>query len=166
MTPRPLAFALLLVTGCMSPQQTSPAITLSADRETRAARSEFQNLLILPRDISREELTAVMRSFSRALGVKCSHCHVANATDPEAPLHFASDAKEEKRVARVMLQMTMQINDGWLERVEAAEGHDQEVAPSAAGDADAPPRVSCWTCHRGEAEPAMQPPPPPRQSSS
>ncbi|HYC89781.1 MAG TPA: c-type cytochrome [Thermoanaerobaculia bacterium] len=120
----------------------------------------YKNLKVLPRDISREQLLAIMRTFTRSLGVKCNHCHVVTATTPKEELDFPSDAKEEKRVARVMIQMTNQINREWLERVEQAEGHEEADAPAAEG-AMLQPRVGCWTCHRGQVEPELPPPPPP-----
>jgi hypothetical protein len=61
-----------------------------------------------------------------------------------------------------MIQMTQQINEEWLERVEQAEGHHEEEAAPATGTAAlTQPRVGCWTCHRGKVEPEMPPPPPP-----
>lgn len=38
---------------------------------------EFKNLKVLPKDISKRDLTTVMRSFSHALGVRCVECHVS-----------------------------------------------------------------------------------------
>jgi hypothetical protein len=152
-----LAIPLLLILGCTatnSQPAAAPATTSPAG---------FKNLKVLPRDISREQLLTVMRTFTRSLGVKCNHCHVATATTPKEVLDFPSDAKEEKRVARVMIQMTRQINEEWLERVEQAEGDGEaDEAPAATGTAElTQPRVGCWTCHRGHAEPEMPPPPPP-----
>ena len=37
---------------------------------------EFQNLRVLPTDISRDSLLRVTRDFSFALGVRCQYCHV------------------------------------------------------------------------------------------
>ena len=37
---------------------------------------EFQNLKILPKDISKDDLLVVMRDFSFALDVRCQYCHV------------------------------------------------------------------------------------------
>ena len=148
--------ATLTILGCTTAQTTAPAQVQT--------QSEFRNLQILPRNITRPELTAIMRTFTRGLGVRCSFCHVVTATEPKEQLDFPSDAKEEKRVARVMMQMTTQINGAWMERVEAAEGHEEEThATPAAGAAHAElqQRVSCWTCHRGKAEPELPPPPPP-----
>ena len=149
MTFRPVMLALVLA-GCTTAQTPAPA----------QPQSEFKNLQILPRTITRPELLATMRSFTRALGVRCNHCHVVTATEPKEQLDFPSDTKEEKRVARVMMQMTRQINSAWMERVEEAEGHEEEDAPPTAGAAP-PQRVGCWTCHRGKTEPELPPPPPP-----
>lgn len=151
-----LSFSLFLLPGCTAMTQTNaPA----------QPQSEFKNLQILPRTITRPELLSIMRSFTRGLGVRCNECHVVTATEPKEVLDFPSDAKEEKRVARVMMQMTSQINGPWLERVEAAEGHEEEHHPAAPEGAEAAshvqPRVTCWTCHRGKVEPELPPPPPP-----
>jgi hypothetical protein len=133
----------------------------SRPASTPAANPEFKNVQVLPHDLSREQLINVMRSFTRGLGVRCDHCHVVTATEPKQVLDFPSDAKEEKRVARVMIQMTQQINAQWLERVEQAEGPEKDEPAEAAAAGPAEPRVGCWTCHRGKTEPEMPPPPPP-----
>ncbi|HEX7151371.1 MAG TPA: c-type cytochrome [Thermoanaerobaculia bacterium] len=148
--------SLLLILGCTSMQQR-PVATAAAQTQ-----SQFKNLQILPRDIPREQLLTIMRGFTRSLGVKCNECHVVTATEPKEQLDFAADTKEEKRVARVMMQMTSQINGAWMERVEAAEGHHEETTEAAPSD----PRVSCWTCHRGKKEPEMPPAPAPAPAAT
>lgn len=145
---------LLLMLGCTAATSTTPSAAPPA--------GVHKNLKVLPQDLSRDQLIAIMRTFTRGLGVKCNHCHVVTATTPKEELDFASDAKEEKRVARVMIQMTNQINKEWLERVEEAEGHEEEEAHAAPAEGMlTQPRVGCWTCHRGQVEPEMPPPPPP-----
>jgi hypothetical protein len=129
-----------------------------ADTPPPPPPSEFQNLQVLPPDIPRAQLIQTMKNFARGLGVRCNHCHVVTATEPEEQLDFPSDAKEEKRAARVMLQMVQQINGPWLERVEIAEHGAGAVAEES--DEDEGPRVVCWTCHRGKPEPEAPPPPP------
>lgn len=141
----PALLAVVLVLGC----------TTAANQQPAAQPSEFRNLQILPKTITRPELLAVMRGFTRGLGVRCDHCHAPTNPPSEHP-DFPSDAKEEKRVARVMMQMAGQINGPWMERVEAVEGQSPGAKP-------AQPRVSCWTCHRGKAQPELPPPPPPQQ---
>src|SRR5437016_3936179 len=56
-----------------------------------------QNLQVLPKDISRQDLIMTMRLFNQALGVQCEHCHVER--------EFAKDDKPAKNVARAMLRM-------------------------------------------------------------
>jgi predicted trehalose synthase len=146
--------SLVLILGCTT---TQPPAT---DAQATPAASGAKNLKVLPHDMTREQLLATMRSFTRGLGVRCNHCHVVTATTPEEVLDFPSDAKEEKRAARVMIQMAQQINTEWLKRADEAEGH--ATAEASAEPASAEPRVSCWTCHRGKTEPEMPPPPPPR----
>ena len=101
-----------------------------------------QNLQVLPKDISRQDLQTTMRNFTFALGVMCDHCHV---TEPARD--FASDAKQAKKTARVMMQMT---------------GHVNEMIGSGVGKPAAEvTRVQCATCHRGEAIPETPQAPPP-----
>lgn len=156
----PLVLVAILILGCTNATQTSAPAAAPAN-------PDLKNVQVLPKTLARQELIAIMRTFTRGLGVRCNHCHVVTATEPEEKLDFASDAKEEKKVARVMIQMTQQINGPWLERVEAAEGHHEEEAPAAsASAAPVQPRVGCWTCHRGKTEPEMPPPPPPPAAPS
>jgi hypothetical protein len=96
-----------------------------------------QNLQVLPKDIPRPELLATMRGFANALGVGCEHCHVE-----EPARDFASDAKQPKKTARVMLQMVVHIN---------------EMLATGLGKAPADiTKVQCVTCHRGEAIPKVE----------
>lgn len=83
-----------------------------------------KNLKLLPA----ENLIPTMRSFSAALGVECSFCHVQG--------DFASDEKHTKEIARHMIGLAKEIN-----------GHFP----------DGKTHVTCYTCHRGAEEPAMEP---------
>lgn len=150
MTHKSWILALILILGCTT-ATTQPAATPAA---AQPAQSQHKNLQVFPKDIPRDQLIAAMRGFTRGLGVRCNHCHVVTATEPKEELDFASDAKEEKKVARVMIQMVMQINGTWLPRAEAAEGEEHHAATEDAT------RVACWTCHRGKTEPELPPPPP------
>jgi hypothetical protein len=144
---------LVLILGCttMNPPAAAPAQT----------ESQFKNLQVFPRDISRDELIGSMRVFTRSLGVRCDHCHVVTATEPKQVLDFPSDAKEEKKIARVMLRMTTEIDTAWMQRVEVAEGHDEPMKAMEPQDAVMNGRVGCWTCHRGKVQPEEPPPPEP-----
>jgi hypothetical protein len=100
-----------------------------------------KNLQVLPKDMPRPEVLKVMRSFTTALGVHCEFCHV-DAPGPRGPgsppPDFASDDKENKKKARLMMKMVAAINGDYLAKLE--EGED-------------PPKVMCETCHHGQKEP-------------
>lgn len=83
--------------------------------------------------IPHAELIPLMRNFNASLGVQCTFCHVPN--------QFDSDEKKEKLVARQMIQMVDDIN------TKTFEGKVQ---------------VGCFTCHRGDKEPKLNPPMPER----
>ncbi|QOR75056.1 MAG: c-type cytochrome [Thermoflavifilum sp.] len=116
-----------------------------------------QNLKVLPKDIDHASLIKIMHDFSDALGFRCSNCHVARAN---GDMDFASDAKPEKREAREMMRMMKKINRKYF----GVKGNFVDVYMNA--------RITCYTCHHGEAHPAvaaghpekqgpMVPPPPP-----
>lgn len=150
-------FPLVLILGCTTWNSGTPA---QPPANAASAQSQFKNLQVFPRDIPRDQLIASMRVFTRSLGVRCDHCHVVTATEPKQVLDFPSDAKEEKKIARVMLRMTTELNATWMPRVDAAEGHvepPKAITPQEAVTG----RVGCWTCHRGKTEPDMPPPPEP-----
>ena len=96
-----------------------------------------KNLQVLPKDWSRDQVTAVMRGFTNALGVRCTHCHVGQDGNPQS-MEYASDDKHEKDAARQMLKMVNTINTDFVSKV--AEG-------------DATALVRCESCHRGRAHP-------------
>ena len=87
--------------------------------------------------LTAQQLRFVMPGFTRALGVRCSYCHVGEEGESLSAYDFASDEKLAKRTARTMLGMLGDINRT-LDTVE----------PS--GD-----RVNMWchTCHRGRPRP-------------
>ena len=109
----PLVVAFVVILGCTSidQQKSQPAKT---------DNSQFHNLQVLPVNISRDELIATMRGFTRALGTRCDHCHAAGppAADGREQLDFASDAKPEKNVARTMMRMTRTINGDYISKVD------------------------------------------------
>ena len=74
-----------------------------------------------------------MNGFTRALGVKCDHCHIVG--------DFAKDDKPEKDVARGMLRMVMNLRE-----------NADKFLPGGR-------QVSCWTCHRGSTKIEVPAPP-------
>jgi photosynthetic reaction center cytochrome c subunit len=137
------ALAVFLLLGSTGSAQTPPA---GGQRAGGAAPAPFKNLQVLPKDIPRPELTQIMQAINAALGVQCAYCH--NFVAPGNPANdMASDEKTPKLVARVMMQMTSDINS--------------RLAANIKKPADQLTRVGCATCHRGAAIPVVPPAPPP-----
>ena len=80
-----------------------------------------------------QEVRQIMRAFTSGLGVQCVYCHVQG--------NFPSDDNPKKEIARHMIEMTQKINSGNFP--------------------DSKMHVTCYTCHRGEAEPKTAPEPKP-----
>jgi tetratricopeptide (TPR) repeat protein len=99
---------------------------------------KMKNAQAFPKDFPSAKLQAVMKGFTRALGVRCVYCHVGEEGKPLSSYDFASDAKPNKERAREMYRMLGDIN-----------GHLKKIQPS--GDK----RVNMWcnTCHRGRPRP-------------
>ena len=75
-----------------------------------------------------ENFRTSMDVFTSALGVQCTYCHVQGVMD--------SDDKPQKATARMMLQMTREINERF---------------------GDGKLQVRCATCHRGSPTPLTEP---------
>jgi photosynthetic reaction center cytochrome c subunit len=104
-----------------------------------------QNLQVLPKDISREELLGTMRGYTAGLGVQCNYCHIQEGRGGRND--FVTDEKQPKKTARVMITMMNHVNE------TLAAGIGKPAAELT--------KVQCVTCHRGEAIPKNPPPPPP-----
>lgn len=133
---------------------------------------KFENLQVLPKDIPKGDLVRIMKEFTNALGVRCEHCHVE--AGGEDAFKFAADDKENKKTARIMMQMVKDINAEWMVKVPEEESGEREHHPGkehgesgrATADAAKPGseiagaesrgsemRVRCVTCHHGLSEP-------------
>lgn len=97
-----------------------------------------KNLQVLPKDFTGQRLRPVMTGFTRALGVRCTYCHVGEEGKPLSTYDFASDQNPNKERAREMYRMLGSVND-----------HLKKIQPS--GDK----RVNMWchTCHQGRSRP-------------
>ncbi len=106
------------------------------------------NLQVLPKDTSPRTVVATMKGFVQGLGVRCQSCHVFKGSNPDdlAAFDFASDEKENKKTARLMLRMVMHDNEMLKDVGE----------PAAAGEM----KVTCYTCHRGDKHPLTKRPEP------
>jgi hypothetical protein len=116
-----------------------------ATTATAQIPEKFTNLKVLSPEISRPELVEIMKGFTQGLGVRCTACHMGEEGKPLKSYDFASDEKRMKQNARVMLQMVQEINSKNIPKLHL----------------DAPPiKVSCYTCHRGQKQPAITAPAP------
>lgn len=97
-----------------------------------------KNLQVLNKDWPGSRLSPVMRGFTRALGVRCSYCHVGQEGKPLTTYDFVSDANPNKNRAREMLRMLGDISER-LKKIEPSG--DQRV------------NMWCHTCHRGRPRP-------------
>jgi hypothetical protein len=105
------------------------------------------NLQVLPKDMTRQQVVAIMQQFNMALGVGCNHCHeeqagAAPGANGQIPINPPSDAKQEKKTARVMLKMVSDIN--------------MKLGSELGKPAANVTQVTCATCHRGSAVPKLQ----------
>ena len=110
-----------------------------AGREDELASEVFEEVQVLGRHPVGRFLWIMNVGYGRALGVRCTHCHIAE--NWSAPTR-------EKRIAREMAAMTRQINRELLPEIESL------------GDGERPPAVNCTTCHRGAVKPALNLPRP------
>jgi photosynthetic reaction center cytochrome c subunit len=107
-----------------------------------ASRPNLKVLQALPES----QLFPLMNLLAGSLGVRCDYCHVQVAPDlARTPSNvggwvWARDDKPQKRTAREMMQMVIDLNAGRFK-----------------GES----RITCYTCHRGSTEPARTPPIPP-----
>jgi hypothetical protein len=106
-----------------------------------------QNLQVLPKDIPRAELIAMMGQFRQALGVECSYCHIAEGRGGRND--YAADDKTPKKTARLMIQMVTHVNE------TIASGIGKPAADIT--------KVESATCHRGAAIPKVEMPAAPAQ---
>ncbi len=91
------------------------------------AAQKFKNIQVL-KGIPADQLVPSMQFIAASLGVECDFCHVEHAMD--------KDDKKEKKTARAMISMMMDINEYNFENKR---------------------EVTCYTCHRGTAHPVATP---------
>ncbi|WP_051285429.1 c-type cytochrome [Aequorivita capsosiphonis] len=108
--------------------------------ESYSPQPPWENLKVLPKDISKDSLDHLMKGYTLALGVKCNHCHAPSKTDP-TKLDFPSDAKIEKEIARGMITMTDEINE------KSFKPYFPKPIPHQVYV------VNCVMCHRGNVNP-------------
>lgn len=118
----------------MHPMRIAAVTVIAAGLLASSARSQgepesdqpMKNIQIFTGK-SRKEVTAIMKTFTQGLGVKCSHCHEKD---------YSSEAKPEKQTTREMIKMLDEMNAKYsmLEK-----------------------KGTCFMCHRGNKDVAFQP---------
>ena len=103
-------------------------------KENQPASQVFVNVKFLTNTRARTFLEIMNGGYAKALGVRCSYCHVTD--------DFASDEKRPKRAAREMQLMHRAMNQE-LQKME----HLETPPPNRP--------VSCIVCHRGTTKPHM-----------
>jgi hypothetical protein len=114
--------------GLPAPAQSPAATAAPQEKTTEQVQKNIKVLNGLPQS----QLIPVMNFFSASLGVRCNFCHVNN----NGVWAFDSDDKPEKETAREMVRMVLNINKTTFK-----------------GGVE----VSCYTCHRGQTNPAGLP---------
>src|SRR5271157_3539057 len=94
----------------------------------KKAEEQFKNIQVL-KGVPADQLIPTMQFITTSLGVECDFCHVQGA--------FEKDDKKPKQTARKMMEMMYAIN---------ADNFDRHR------------EVTCYTCHRGNANPVGMPP--------
>jgi hypothetical protein len=117
-----------------------PAMPAAQNSSNATSEDTPKNLKVLPRELTTKQVREIMESWSDETGADCSTCHVRDAAAPtlngKAHYDYANDARQEKRTARVMYEMTEQINAQFISKV-----------PNSGMS------VTCGYCHRGHLSP-------------
>ena len=104
-----------------------------AGRENAPADSVFKNIKVMKGMPAGRLLRVMNVGYGRSLGVRCTHCHVADKWDLED--------KPQKQIARDMMALSRTLND--------------DLLPKIANLRSSKPTVNCTTCHRGSIKPAL-----------
>jgi hypothetical protein len=89
-----------------------------------AAAEPAKDLQVLPKGTEKKAVKKIMKTWAKALGVECDHCHDMD--------DLTLDSKN-KTAARKMFKMVETINAKYFAKSKE--------------------KVSCVTCHRGKEEP-------------
>ena len=100
-----------------------------AGREQEPAGQVFKNVQVLKTELA-GDFVRRMGGFARALGGRCTRCHVAG--------DWQADTKQEKAVARGMIELVNVIN-ARLPEIQGVRANT---------------KIGCNTCHRGQGRPA------------
>ncbi len=114
------------------PAVPSQSPTAAAAPQEKTVEQVEKNIKVL-NGMPQSQFIPAMNYMAASLGVRCNFCHV----NKNGQWDYASDEKEEKATARLMIKMVLDLNK-----------------TSFHGN----PEVSCYTCHRGRTSPVGLPP--------
>lgn len=111
------------------------------------------NLKVLPKHLTGAQVRDVMHHWAGDLGVGCDTCHAEYPDHRKGPngrpeLDFPSDAKPQKKIARIMYRMTELDKKDYVAKAAAMDTKSADAAP-----------LTCGTCHRGSLQPKAYVPP-------
>ena len=128
---------------------TFVAVVIASFAFKKPETLRYENLKVLPKNTTKQQMDSVMKHFSASLGVRCTYCHV-RGNDAQMNFDFASDANHKKAEARDMMRMMNKINKKYFH-----------------GGNESGQAITCYSCHHGQEEPATKPPvPAPRERQS
>ncbi len=112
-----------------------------AQKEHKEEEPAPQNLKVLPKNTTGDEIHKIMRGYALSLGVRCGFCHERHETGDKPHMDFASDAKPEKDIARGMMHMVDSINhmlddigNNKLEHITCVSCHNGNTKPTVSVD--------------------------------
>jgi len=117
--------------GVLKAQSGAPAQSATA-AGPKMAEEQFKNIKVL-KGVPADQVFPAMQFITISLGVECEFCHVQGAG---GKMEFDKDGKKNKQTARKMMEMMFAINKDNFDR------HRE---------------VTCYSCHRGSAEPVGTP---------
>ena len=123
--------ALTLGVGLASVGSLAQTNAPKSSTAPKLSEQEFKNIQVL-KGIPADQLRPTMQFITASLGVDCEYCHVREGQG----LAFDKDDKKQKVTARKMMKMMFAINK------ENFDGQRE---------------VTCYSCHRGAAEPVGTP---------
>lgn len=118
---------------------TTMTVATDAQAQGKFPPDSLINVKVIPKNTPVSAVIQSMANFTRALGVRCTYCHIGEEGAALTTYNFVSDEKRTKQVARLMMQMVQTINDQHLSTVPS------RPSPALA--------VTCETCHRGIPRP-------------
>ncbi len=122
---------LILSTGLMIAAAKAQSGAAPQSPGPKMAEDQFKNIKVL-KGVPADQVRPAMQFITASLGVECEFCHVRG----DHGLEFEKDDKKTKVTARKMMEMMFAINK------DNFEGHRD---------------VTCYSCHRGAADPVGTP---------